>query len=162
MKEICAAKTNALVANNKMNQAVTDYNANHKCQLVTDGNVMVARVIISSRQAKFGKQKTVSSSKDTKKSRFTNPAGVPFICFMKNVNANKTIIVGIESGKADIVDRRNLSVRHKDMKTFRIKGVSYRIKDTVNGLPRFTAHHETAPRRNKLNINSEELCEIDF
>ncbi|MBR1601207.1 MAG: hypothetical protein IJ677_06470 [Alphaproteobacteria bacterium] len=161
MKEICAAKTNALVANNKMNQAVMGYNANHKCQLINDGNVMVARVIISSRQT-FGKQKTASSPKDTKKNRFINPTGVPFLCFMKNVNANKTIIVGIESGKADIVDRRNLSVRHKDMKTFQIKGVRYHIKDTVNGLPRFTAHHDTAPRRNKLNINSEELREIDF
>ncbi|MBQ8481790.1 MAG: hypothetical protein IJ532_04590 [Alphaproteobacteria bacterium] len=152
-KEICPAKTNALVANNKMNQAVMNYNANHKRQLTADGNVVVASVIISSGSVKFGKQKN-NSPKDTKKNRFTNPAGVPILCFMKNVNANKTVIVGIRSGKADIVDRRYLSIKHKDMKTFRVNGVCYHIKDTVNGLPRFTAHHDTAPRRN---ISTEEI-----
>jgi len=158
MKEICAAKTNALVANDKMNQAVINYNANHKCQLNTDGDVVVARVIIASSTGKFGKQKP--SSKDTKKNRFTNPIGTPFLCFMKNVNANKTLIVGIKSGKADIVDRRNLSVKHKDMKTFNINGVCYHVKDTVNGLPRFVAHHNTAPRCKNLNLNK--INEIDF
>ena len=138
MKKICKEKTDALVC--KMNEAVENYNANHKQAITTDSQVSVARVVI-------GKHSKQPSEKQVKY-RFANPAGVPVLCFMKKASSNKTVIVGIESGKVDIVSNTMLSIRHKNMESFSLRGIRYKIMNILNGVPRFAAVHRHKMCRN--------------
>lgn len=130
MKKICKAKTDAMIA--KMNEAVEDYNANHKRIITADNRVCVARVVL-------GRRVKQSSEKEQTKYRFANPAGVPILCFMKKASSNKTIIIGIESGEVDIVGNDLISVKHKNMESFSLRGIRYKIKNFLNGVPTFSA-----------------------
>ena len=135
MKKICKQVTDVLVS--KMNEAVESYNACHKHAITTDNKVCVARVVL-------GKRVKSSLKEEQVKYRFANPAGVPVLCFLKKASSNKTIIVGIESGKVDIVGNALISIKHKNMETFRLCGIRYKIKNFLNGVPIFAAiRHKT-------------------
>lgn len=136
--EICAAKTNALVAGEKMNKAVAKYNSLHEQPLVDKGGIVVARVVLCPQRT----------------GNFANPSRTPFVCFMKKLSNNKNVVVGMETGKADIVDGSILVIKHWNLDSFCIKGVQYRIKDRVNDLPRFAAMHDKKPRNNKISLNN--------
>lgn len=147
MKKVCKEKTDALVC--KMNEAVENYNANHKKAITTDNKVCVARVVL-------GKHGNPMSEEEPVKYRFSNPTGVPILCFMKKASSNKTVIVGIESGKVDIVSNAMLSIRHKNMESFSLRGIRYQIMNFLNGVPRFAAMHR--PKANK-NVVAPEFYE---
>lgn len=152
-KTICSAKVNAFVANNKMAKAIESYNTANN-ETITGGNeVVVAKVTLG-----FNKQKG-DSPKDTKKTDFLHPTGKPFVCFMKQASHDKVVIVGVESGKAEVVNKKELSVKHSGMKSFKVKGVTYKVQDTVNGFPRFVAQLTSAPRKNKIALNGPEFSQ---
>lgn len=132
MKKICNKKSDALVC--EMNEAVNNYNANHKRTITTDNRVSIARIILGKpvkMLSKFGRK--------CHNHRFANPTGVPILCFMKRASSDKTVIIGIETGKADIVSNSLLSVRNKNMESFSLRGIRYKVMNFVNGVPRFTA-----------------------
>ena len=154
-KEICASKTNSIVANNKAIQAVTEWNNTHKMQLETASSIQVCRVILSSSATGFSACKG-KKIKRAKNSGYLNPSGVPLLCFVKKLNNNKLVIVGIESGKAEIVDRRRMAIKEKNMQSFTINGVQYGIFDRLNDMPRFKALNQVHVRH-KLSLHDAEV-----
>ena len=132
----------------QMDEAVTDYNANHKLEITSDNNVHLARVILISKQSSKENMPARKKSADNLKA--------PFLCFMRRASRNKTVIIGLETGKALVVSNHSLVIKHKDMDSFSLRGIRYKMKDCVNGLPRFTVAH-AAPHSAKAKIE-----EIDF
>lgn len=132
----------------QMDEAVTNYNANHKLEITSDNNVHLARVILVSKQ--------VNKENVPNRKKFTDNLKAPFLCFMRKASRNKTVIVGLESGKALVVNNHSLVIKHKDMDSFSLQGTRYKMKDCINGLPRFVVAHASSPFRNN------KLEETDF
>ena len=122
-KKLCASSVVR-----QMDEAVANYNANHKKGITSDSRVHVARVMLVSKQ-------------NSRMNNATKRDNAPFLCFMRGASCNKTVIVGIESGEAKIVSNSSLVIKVKNMDTFSLNGVRYKMKDCVNGLPRFTVAH---------------------
>lgn len=133
-KEICASND----VLRQMDEAVANYNANHKKGITTNSRVHVARVMLVSKQ-------------DSRANNDSKRCNAPFLCFMRGASCNKTVIVGIESGETKIVSNNSLVIKHKDMDTFSLNGVRYKLKENSGNLPRFAVMHEAQrPKTNKV------------
>lgn len=133
-KEICASND----VLRQMDEVVANYNANHKKGITSNSRVHVARVMLVLKQD----GRTNNDSKHCK---------VPFLCFMRGASCNKTVIVGIESGEAKVVSNSSLVIKVKDMDTFSLNGVRYKLKENSGNLPRFAVMHEAQrPKTNKV------------
>jgi hypothetical protein len=139
-KEICASNDVLRL----MDEAVANYNANHKKGITSDSRVHVARVMV------------VSKQNDCRTDKASKRSNAPFLCFMKRASCNKTIIVGLGSEQAKIISNASLVIKHKDMETFSLNGVRYKLKENNGNLPRFAVMH--GPSRPKMN----KVEEIDF
>jgi len=112
-------KISANVVINKMNEAVENYNSVKAFNLTVRKGFSVACLVLN-------------TDKTTSKNVFSNPAGVPLLCFVQSASHNKLVIYGIESGKVDIVNTAAVSIRRKNLTSFRIKGVRYSLKGSDN------------------------------
>ena len=140
MKKEISASNDVL---RQMNEVVADYNAGHKNGITSDNRVHVARVMLVSK----------SQSRQTDTAAGHKRYNAPFLCFMKRASRNKTVIVDMDSGKAKVVSNGSLVIKHKDMETFSLNGIRYKLKDNNNGLPRFVAMHR--PKTDKTIVDSE-------
>ena len=151
------SKISANVVINKMNEAVENYNHIKAFNLTVRKGFSVARLVLNTAMV-------------AQKNVFSNPSGVPLLCFVQAASHNKLVIYGIESGKVDIVNASAVSIQKKNLTTFRIKGIRYCLQGTdsknltifrvkgacgnLNG-SRFEAQHGTSHLRTKVE-------EIDF
>lgn len=154
-KNICLKNTNGVIASKKAEAAIAEYNAKTSNNIKQNANLSVACVMLASKEAGFKKQKS-NSPKDVKKTDNLHPTGVPFVCFFMPVSNNHVVIVGMESGKAEIVDKSFISVKHENLRNFKVKGVLYEVKDTINGLPRFVPRNTSKSAKCKIWYNDNE------
>jgi len=154
-KFICDSKVNALVAYNKVVEAIDDYNQIHKRQLCAKENApTIVKIILTTESARNVKVR-MNSPKDVRKFNRKHPIGVPFLCFMVRASGNMAVIVGIESGLAEIMSLRKVIIKDAYYGSFKIKGVRYKVKDYCHGLPRYQAIiRNKRPRRKKMSLTS--------
>lgn len=121
-KEICEAKLNAVVANQKAEKVVKQL-----LKLSPDGFVDTP--------AELGVRlvKVVLRCK-----AFGHPARIPFYAFVKDM-ASLSILVDIQSGAVEVFDASTVSACANVTGDFVINGVTYGLKDTVNGQKRYHA-----------------------
>ena len=154
-KFICDSKVNALVANNKVIEAIDAYNQTHKRQLYAKENApTIVKIILTTSSARNVKA-SMNSPKDVRKFNRKHPIGVPFLCFMVRTSGNIAVIVGIESGIAEIVSLRKVIFKDAYHGSFKIKGVRYKVKDYCHGMPRYQAViRNKRPRHKKMSLTS--------
>ncbi len=153
-KYICDSKVNALVAFNKATAIIETYNTTHKRQICAKENhPSIVKIVLTTSAPNV--KAAMKSPKDVRKFNRKHPIGVPFVCFMVRTSFNMAVIVGIESGLAEIVSLRSIIFKDVYHGGFKIKGVRYRVKDYCNGVPRFQAViRDKRPRRKKVSLTS--------
>lgn len=120
MSTIAEKKLNTMVANIKANKAFEDFNKKNP-------NL----VDLSSCEAQPQMVKIV-----LRVPMFKKNASVPFYAFIKH-SKNLNAIVDLQTGAAKIVDSSVIASETEVLGNFRIKGVTYGLKDTVNGFKRY-------------------------
>lgn len=68
------------------------------------------------------------------------PTGVPLVSFVKNLKLNGAIVVAVfdvASGAIQLVDGSYIASEVDLKDNFKIAGVTYGIKDTINGIARY-------------------------
>lgn len=76
------------------------------------------------------------------------PTGVPLVSFVKNLRINGEIVVAVfdvATGAVQLVDGSYIAAETNVKGNFKIAGVTYGIKDTVNGIARY--HRVVIPRK---------------
>lgn len=76
------------------------------------------------------------------------PTGVPLVSFVKNLRLNGEIVVvifDVATGAVQLVDGSYIASETNVKGNFKIAGVTYGIKDTVNGIARY--HRVVVPRK---------------
>lgn len=76
------------------------------------------------------------------------PTGVPLVSFVKNLRLNGEIVVAVfdvATGAVQLVDGSYIASETNVKGNFKIAGVTYGIKDTVNGIARY--HRVVIPRK---------------
>ena len=76
------------------------------------------------------------------------PTGVPLVSFVKNLRLNGEIVVvifDVATGAVQLVDGSYIASETNVKGNFKIAGVTYGIKDTVNGIARY--HRVEIPRK---------------
>ncbi len=76
------------------------------------------------------------------------PTGVPLVSFVKNLRINGEIVVAVfdvATGAVQLVDGSYIASETNVKGNFKIAGVTYGIKDTVNGIARY--HRVVIPRK---------------
>lgn len=76
------------------------------------------------------------------------PTGVPLVSFVKNLRLNGEIVVvvfDVATGAVQLVDGSYIASETNVKGNFKIAGVTYGIKDTVNGIARY--HRVVIPRK---------------
>lgn len=140
-KNICEAKLNGFIAEGKANEALkkmrtTDSEA-FKGMTVEKG-ICLCRVVL-------------------RKPLFKQKALKPFYAFIKNVGSIAVVVVDVQSGGAVVVDK-DLIVAQTEVKgNFTIKGVTYQLKDTMNGFKRYKVSScARKQRRKRLDVQEAE------
>lgn len=141
------------VVANEMREAVLNCNKSEFGNLTVCKDIVAASVVLNSGTVD---KKSARGKQSAKYGCFNNPSGVPFLCFMQKASRNKVVIYGMETGKTDIVDASVVSIKHKNLNTFSIKGVRYQLKDVVNGLPRFEVRNGTSKTK-AINLQEFDL-----
>ncbi len=120
-KIINSANLNAIVANDKAEKVVKAIRREYPSFLA--GNPLDAEIKlrkITLRSEAFGKS-----------------AGQPMYAFAKRLSNKLTVLVELESGKAEMFSTSVIDSTENVAGKFTIDGVIYDIKDTVNGCPRY-------------------------
>ncbi|MBR3662155.1 MAG: hypothetical protein IKN67_02620 [Alphaproteobacteria bacterium] len=76
------------------------------------------------------------------------PTGVPLVSFVKNLRLNGEIVVvvfDVATGAVQLIDGSYIASETNVKGNFKIAGVTYGIKDTVNGIARY--HRVVVPRK---------------
>ena len=76
------------------------------------------------------------------------PTGVPLVSFVKNLRLNGEIVVvvfDVATGAIQLIDGSYIASETNVKGNFKIAGVTYGIKDTVNGIARY--HRVVIPRK---------------
>lgn len=76
------------------------------------------------------------------------PTGVPLVSFVKNLRINGEIVVAVfdvATGAVQLVDGSYIASETNVKGNFKIAGMTYGIKDTVNGIARY--HRVVIPRK---------------
>lgn len=76
------------------------------------------------------------------------PTGVPLVSFVKNLRLNGEIVVvvfDVATGAIQLIDGSYIASETNVKGNFKIAGVTYGIKDTVNGIARY--HRVVVPRK---------------
>lgn len=76
------------------------------------------------------------------------PTGVPLVSFVKNLRLNGEIVVvvfDVATGVIQLIDGSYIASETNVKGNFKIAGVTYGIKDTVNGIARY--HRVVIPRK---------------
>ncbi len=139
-KTIALEKLNSVLANIKANKALEVYNQQKPDSKIgtVEENVHLAKVTL---RVNFAK----------------NEANHPFYAFVKNAG-KMLIIVDLVSGTAKVVTPSTVASVTNVKGNFRINGVTYGLKDTINGQPRFRPlSYEPKKDRHKMSINGEEV-----
>lgn len=65
------------------------------------------------------------------------PTGIPFIAAVRNCADEKNVVIGIKRNKIALIDQDAISSQTNVGDTFEINNISYKLKDTLNGFPRY-------------------------
>lgn len=136
-KTISLEKLNSLLANIKADRTVKQYN---------DANPDKAEPRACEHKIHLAK---VVSRTDL----FKNKAGVPFYAFVKKVGS-LVVLVDLVTGSAQIVAASVIASESDVKDNFRVNGVTYGVKDSVNGFKRYRplSYEPKKPRR-KLKVS---------
>ena len=135
MSTIAEKKLNTMVANIKADNAFSEFNKQNP-----------DLVDVSSCEAKPNLVKVV-----LRVAMFKKNASVPFYAFIKH-SANFAAIVDIQTGAVKIVDSSVIASETEVLGNFRIKRVTYGLKDTVNGFKRYRPL-SVAPRKPRKRLS---------
>lgn len=120
MSIIAEKKLNSMVANIKANKAFQEFNEKNpdlvdfsSCEAQPQMVKLVLRVAM-----------------------FKKNASVPFYAFIKH-SKNLVALVDLQTGIAKVVDPSVIASETEVLGNFRIQGVTYGLKDTINGFKRY-------------------------
>lgn len=146
MGYIALEKLNEVLVNVKANAAVKDFNASAAPNDVIDMDTVDKKVHLA---------KIVLRAPAVK-----NQAGVPFYAFIKRAG-DKMALVDVISGSAQLVCPSIIASESDVKGKFRINGITYGLKDTVNGYKRYRPL-SCEPRKHpakKIALNGPEISE---
>jgi len=141
MSIIALEKLNSILVNIKADKTIDEFDKKNPGLIgERDGKVHLVKIILR-----------VGS--------FKKAAHVPFYAFVKKAGSY-IAIVDVETGAAQIVDPSVIASETDVKGNFRINGVTYGLKDTVNGCKRYRplSCEPKRPRR-KISVNSPEVTE---
>ena len=131
-KNICEAKLNGWIANNKVHETLKKIkNADPSAfeGMTIENGICLCLVLV-------------------RKPIFKRKANRPFFAFVKQVG-DAVAMVDVQSGDVAIVSKEAISGRAEVKGRFKIKGVTYKLKDTVNGFKRYEVSSCTEKQKNK-------------
>lgn len=140
-KNICEAKLNGFIANNKAVRALSEIEKKDPKAfegMTVERGICLCRVML-------------------REPLFKQKAHKPFYAFVKHVGKEVVAIVDVQSGGAVVVDK-DLIVAQTEVKgNFTIKGVTYQLKDTMNGFKRYKVSScARKQRRKRLDVQEAE------
>lgn len=139
MSIIALEKLNSILVNRKADKVIAAFSKKNPDLIFdSDRNVHLVKIIL--RVAGFKKN-----------------ARVPFYAFVKRAG-EYVAVVDVETGAAQVIDPSVIASETDVKGNFRIDGVTYGLKDTVDGFKRYRplSCEPKRPRR-KLKVNSPEV-----
>jgi len=147
---ISDANLNGIVANSKANKVIREFIAEHpnfSADRALESEMKLRKVTL--REKLFGV-----------------PAGKPRYVFAKRVSKKLTVLVDVATGKTELVASAVVDSTEAVNGKFTVNGISYNIKDTVNGQPRYTArgtvHKPRAKAHRKYELMRTEYDEAEI
>ncbi len=138
-RNICEAKMNQFIANEKANAIIDQFLSGKSA---SDNQVVSQRVQLKKIMLRVP--------------AFGNQPQQPFYGFIKPVG-KLAAIVDVKSGSGLIFDGSQIAAETNVNGNFRIDGVTYGKKDTMNGFIRYHAVAIPRKQRRKLRLNSPEV-----
>lgn len=144
-KIICEANLNSIVANTKADKAIKairNESPNFLAEAPIENEVKLRKVTL-------------------RESAFNAPAGSPLYVFMKRASKKLTVVVDVETGKAKVIPTSIIDSNVAVTGRFEINGVTYELKDTMNGCPRYRACGSKFKSRAKA-LLKKSLMDVDL
>ncbi|MBR2137360.1 MAG: hypothetical protein IJ852_05325 [Alphaproteobacteria bacterium] len=140
-KNICEAKLNALIANAKAFKALCEAeesNPDKFSGMTVETGIHLCRLT-------------------AREPLFKHKSGNPFYAFVKHVGTVVTVVVDVQSGSVLVVDNDLIASQTEVKGKFTLKGVTYQLKDTMNGFKRYKVSScARKQRRKRLDVQEAE------
>ncbi len=65
------------------------------------------------------------------------PKNIPFVAVVRHCADGKSVVYNVKRSKIAVIDQDSISSETNIGKRFKIGGVDYILKDTINGFPRY-------------------------
>ncbi len=146
VKSISLEKLNSILVNQKLDKVINDFMSNNP-ELITSTEHINAKPRLSKLCLRVA--------------GFKKSINTPFYAFVKNAG-QLIAIFDIETGSAKMVDPTIISSETdvKDKDIFKISGVNYGLKDTINGFKRYRPlTFEGKKPRQKMSVFSPEVVD---